>query len=70
MVLKPRGDISNPLRANIEIRWMKLNGFWQRMASAGERPGNLKRFGADGYPSKLAESIPSSSGTVTKGNSF
>jgi hypothetical protein len=49
---------------------MKPDGFWQRMASAGERPGNLKRFGAESFLSKLAESIPSSSGTLATGNFF
>jgi hypothetical protein len=59
-----------PAKREVEIRRMKSKVFRQRMASAGERPGNLNRFGADSFLCKPAESIQSSSGTVTTGNSF
>jgi hypothetical protein len=59
-----------PAKREVEIRRMKPKVFRQRMASAGERPGNLNRFGADSFLCKPAESIQSSCGTVTKGNSF
>jgi hypothetical protein len=40
------------------------------VVSAGERPGNLKRFGVEDFLAEPAKAIPSSSGTVTKGNCF
>jgi hypothetical protein len=40
------------------------------VVSAGERPGNLKRFGVEDFLAEPAKAIPSSSGTVTKGNRF
>lgn len=65
-----KGRHLKPVKREAEIRRMKPDDSWQRMASAGERPGNLNRFGADGFPSKLAESLPSSSCTVATGNFF
>jgi hypothetical protein len=38
------------------------------VVSAGERPENLKRFGVEDFLAEPAKAIPSSSGTVTKGN--
>jgi hypothetical protein len=40
------------------------------VVSAGERPENLKRFGVEDFLAEPAKAIPSSSGTVTKGNRF